>query len=403
MVRPTLLLGVASYLDAGSIVAGGAGLALWAQHFDLGTGTIGLIGAISSNAISAGVGALAGGWLADRYGRKWIYQWDLLLYAFGLLWIIFAVSPWMLIGGYALIGLAVGADIPASWTLILEHAPDGARGRHAGVAQLLWALGPLTVLVMAFVLSGLGLLGIRIVFAHLLVIALVLFFLRRPLRESRLWERATRVERPRLHDVSALFGRRLLIPLLLLMGTYGLWNLQAGTNGFFLPYLLRTVGAQTQAQSLALQAAQFVLGMLSGYFIFMRLADRASHLWLFLFGIGLQIVALVLLALFPLGTLVAVGYVGLVGLGGGAGPQAFFMLWSAEAFPTRLRGTALGLMFGIVRLGLGLWSLVVPALSRSSVSTLAWILLAFLLASAVLGAVYARSPRTARLRIAAER
>ena len=139
--RSTILAGLASYVDAGSIVAGAAGLALWTQRFGLSSGTVGLIGAFSSNAISAGIGALFGGWLCDRFGRRMIFQWDLLLYAFGLLWIIFAVEPWMLIAGYVFTGLAVGADVPASWTLIAEIAPKGARGRHSGVAQLRGASG----------------------------------------------------------------------------------------------------------------------------------------------------------------------------------------------------------------------------------------------------------------------
>src|SRR5690242_17625325 len=132
--RTTVLAGLASYIDAGSIVAGAAGLTLWADHFGLSTGMVGTIGAFSSNAISAGVGALVSGWLCDRHGRKRIYQWDLLLYAFGLLWIICAVAPWMLVLGYVLTGLAVGADVPASWTLISEQAPDGRRARHTGMA-----------------------------------------------------------------------------------------------------------------------------------------------------------------------------------------------------------------------------------------------------------------------------
>ena len=67
--------------------------------FHLGSSYVGLIGAISSNAISAGVGALVGGRLCDKLGRKKIYQWDMLFYAFGLLFIIFAVSSWMLLVG----------------------------------------------------------------------------------------------------------------------------------------------------------------------------------------------------------------------------------------------------------------------------------------------------------------
>jgi inositol transporter-like SP family MFS transporter len=387
----TVLAGLASYIDAGSIVAGAAGLALWADHFGLTSGMVGAIGAFSSNAISAGVGALISGWLCDRHGRKKIYQWDLLLYAFGLLWIIFAVSPGMLIGGYVLTGLAVGADIPASWTLISEQAPDGRRARHTGMAQVLWGLGPLVVLVMAFVLADLGLLGIKIVFAHLLVVSLVLFVLRRRLPESDRWTRATEAAPVRFANVRGLFTRSLFPPLALLAGTYGIWNLYAGTNGFFLPYILRTVGAQTQAQALALQALGFVLGITGAVLVFMRFADRASQRGLFGTGVALQACAVVLIAVFPLGTLIAIGYVVLGGLGAGFGPQAFFMLWSAESFPTSLRATALGLMFGVVRIALGIWSFFVPALTKSGFHALAWILFSFLIVSGVLGLLCAPS------------
>ena len=396
--RTTVLAGLASYIDAGSIVAGAAGLALWADHFHLSSGMVGAIGAFSSNAISAGIGALISGFLCDRHGRKRIYQWDLVLYAFGLLWIIFAASPGMLIFGYVMTGLAVGADIPASWTLISERAPSRTRGRHTGMAQVLWALGPVVVLLMAFLLSDLGLLGIRIVFAHLLVISLVLLVLRRRLPESELWEGATEHTQATLAGVKELFTRQLVAPLLLLAGTYGIWNLYAGTNGFFLPYILRTVGAQTQGQALLLQSLTFVVGIGSAIFIFMRLVDRTNQRRLFAVGIGLQATAVLLFALFPLGTLIALAYVVLGGLGGGFGPQPFFMLWSAESFPTRLRATALGLMFGIVRIALGIWSFYVPALTKAGFHTLAWLLFSFLVISGVLGVVYAptRARRTLR-------
>src|SRR4051812_3010867 len=387
----TVLAGLASYIDAGSIVAGAAGLALWADHFNLSSGMVGAIGAFSSNAISAGVGALVSGFLCDRHGRKRIYQWDLLLYAFGLLWIIFAVSPAMLIFGYVLTGLAVGADIPASWTLISEQAPDGRRAKHTGMAQVLWGLGPLVVLVLAFALSGTGLLGIRIVFAHLLLVSLVLFWLRRRIPESRRWVDANEAEPASFANVRGLLNRKLLALLLLLAGTYGIWNLYAGTNGFFFPYILRTVGAQTQAQALGLQALGFVLGICGAVLVFMRLADRSSQRGLFGAGVALQAAAVVLIAVFPLGSLIAVAYVVLGGFGAGFGPQAFFMLWSAESFPTSLRATALGLMFGVVRIALGIWSFFVPALTKSGFHTLAWILFSFLLISGVLGMLCAPS------------
>src|SRR6266496_1445495 len=86
----TILAGLANYIDAGSIVAGSAALALWKDEYGLSDSFLGLIGAFSANAISAGVGALIGGRLCDLFGRKKIYQFDMLFYAFGMLWLIFA-------------------------------------------------------------------------------------------------------------------------------------------------------------------------------------------------------------------------------------------------------------------------------------------------------------------------
>ena len=151
----TILAGLANYIDAGSIVSGSAALALWAVAYDLSPAFIGLLGAFSANAISAGVGALVGGRLCDIFGRKRIYQYDMLFYAFGMLWLVFAVAPWMIVVGFILVGLAVGADIPASWSLIAEMAPARERGKHSGVAQVLWYLGPVVVLVMFLVLAPL--------------------------------------------------------------------------------------------------------------------------------------------------------------------------------------------------------------------------------------------------------
>ena len=89
--RNAILAGLANYIDASSIVAGSAALALWAAAYDLSPTFIGLLGAFSANAISAGVGALIGGRRCDLLGRKKIYQYDMLFYAFGMLWLVFAL------------------------------------------------------------------------------------------------------------------------------------------------------------------------------------------------------------------------------------------------------------------------------------------------------------------------
>ena len=385
--KNTILAGLANYIDAGSIVAGSAALALWVEAYRLSNDLVGILAAFGPNAISAGVGALIGGRLCDLFGRKKIYQYDMLFYAFGMLWLVFAVNAWMVVLGFFLVGLAVGADIPASWSLIAEMAPDDKRGEHSGVAQVLWYLGPTVVLLMFLVLSPLGLLGARIIFAHLAILAIGLTFLRSRMHESQRWLEAQATpdrpaQRGRLRD---LFTRQHLRSIAFLAGMYVFWNLWAGVNGFFFPYILRTVGNQSQATAVAVQCLSFLIGMASIAFIFMRLADRVNQRILFLVSAVIQVVGMSLLALFPLTLPLALLHVFLMAVGQGFGAQSFFQLWSAEMFPTLLRSTAQGVMFAIVRVSLGVFSFFVPALTATGFTTLAWILTGFLFLSGLIG------------------
>lgn len=391
--KGTIIAGLANYIDAGSIVAGSVALALWAQAYNLSNTFIGLIGAFSANAISAGVGALIGGRLCDLFGRKKIYQYDMLFYAFGMLWLVFATAPWMIVVGFVLVGLAVGADIPASWSLIAEMAPDNRRGKHSGIAQVLWYLGPVVVLVLSLLLEPLGILGARIVFAHLAVTAVLLTLLRSRMKESEVWEdanakRLAQPETPRA-SIRDLFTPRYMKSMLFLVGMYGIWNLWAGTNGFFFPYILRTVGSETQAVSVAMQALGFFVAMLSIGLVFMRYSDKVNQRLLFGLSALIQVVGMALLAIFPLTTPVAMAYLVLVWFGAGFGAQSFFQLWSSELFPTLLRSTAQGLTFAIVRIFLGVWSFFVPLLTSTGFTTLAWILTGFLVVSGLIGVIWA--------------
>ncbi len=389
--KGTILAGLANYIDSGSIVSGAAALALWQAMYGLSDSLLGLIAAFGPNAIGAGVGAMIGGWLCDKLGRKRIYQYDMLVYAFGMAVLVFAVAPWMIVAGFVIVGLAVGADIPASWSLIAEEAPDNRRGKHSGVAQILWNLGPVVVLLMSLLLSevmGLGELGARLVFAHLVVVALGLTFLRRKMRESRRWEE-TQEASYTPPPISTLFKGRYLISILGLVGIYGFWNLWAGTNGLFFPFLMETLGVATHAQSIALQCLNFFLGMVANYFIFMKYVDKVSHKTMFMVSAVMQVIGMSLLAIFPLTVPVVLAHVLILGFFQGFGAQSFFQLWSAEMFPTALRSTAQGVSFAIVRISLGVFSFFVPVLASTDFTVLAWILTGFLVVSAAVGWLWA--------------
>ncbi|NJC09954.1 MFS transporter [Polymorphobacter fuscus] len=401
--KNTILAGLANYIDAGSIVAGGAALALWMEAYKMSNSLVGLVGALGPNAISAGIGALIGGRLCDLFGRKKIYQYDMLFYAFGMAWLVFAINPWMVVIGFFLVGLAVGADIPASWSMIAEMAPEKQRGKHSGVAQMLWYLGPVVVLLMFLVLEPLGLLGARIVFAHLALLALGLTFLRSSMHESQHWLDAQAAKAEALAAPPAvaaapvasaaswrtLFTRQHFGSMAFLIGMYLFWNLWAGTNGFFLPYILRTVGNQGQSMAVLLTAMSFLVGMASIYFVFMKLVDKVNQRTLFGISALIQVVGMALFAIFPMTLPVAMLHIFLMAFGGGFGAQSFFQLWSSEMFPTLLRSTAQGVMFAVVRITLGFWSFFVPILSSTGFTRLAWILTGFLAVSGLVGFIWA--------------
>ncbi|MGW8375957.1 MFS transporter [Streptomyces sp. ODS28] len=410
--RTTLVSGLGGYIDAGSIVAGSAGLALWAQEFGLGGTAVGLLGAISSNAISAGIGALVGGYLCDRYGRKRVFTSNLLVYMFGTLWLIGAVSGWMLFVGYVIVGLAVGSDVPASWSMMSETARDDKRGATGGVMQLLWSTGPMVVLTLGLLVQPLGMLGVRLVFLHLLVLAALTYLGRRSIAESARWEsaRAARAEGSAgagtgsgvgagsgpaaggepgfLGQMRELLHRRSVKAIAVCTGVYLFWNLMAGTNGFYQPYLLKTFGSQSDAMSVGLSVLGWGVQVLGTGAVFMLLADRVNRRALFGISILVQLAGFAVIALMALDTGTALAYILLVNIGMSFSAQHFFQLWSSELFPARLRSSAQGLVFAVVRIALGFWSFFVPVITATGFQNLALILMGFLLVSGVIGVLW---------------
>ncbi len=379
----SVLAAMASYLDAGSIVALGAGLTLFQAELGLSSFGVGALAAIGPNAIGCAIGAFVGGRLGDKLGRKRIYKWDLLVYALGILLIAFAVDPVMLFAGTFIVGVAVGADVPTSLALVGEFAPAKGRGKLIGLTQVAWSLGPVVVLILALVLSPLGLLGTRIVFIHLALVALVTWALRRGMVESARWTAA----RERAVELGALFRGANLRALAWTASIYTFWGLAAGTAGIFTPYVIETLGAGTQAAGIALSCVGFVIGIASCVFVFMPYNDRSYRTRKIMWGVGalLQVTAYALYLVLPFTVPVVIANIVLFGIGASLAGEPTYKVFSQELFPTMLRGTAQGFTFGVARTLLGIWSFFVPVLAAVEIGPVALLLTAFLLISGVIG------------------
>jgi MFS transporter, SP family, inositol transporter len=386
------LAGMASYLDAGSIVALGVGMVNFQRAFSLSNGEIGFLAAIGPNAIGCAVGAIAGGWLGDKVGRKRIYKWDLLVYALGILLVTFAINPAMLFIGTVIIGVAVGADVPTSLALVGEIAPTKARGKLLGFTQVAWCLGPVVVFVLAAIFSTIlspenQLLGTRIVLFHLFIVAMVTWAMRRGLAESARWKEAAASAKAVKSNIGQLFQGRNLKALIWTVTIYLFWNLAAGTAGIFNPFIIETLGAGGPVASVLLSCSGFVIAMFVIVFVFMRHADGSYKTRRTMWGIGavIQIVAYGMLLFLPFNTWVILANILMFSIGGALAGEAFYKVFSQELFPTLLRTTAQGFTFGVARVLLGIWSFFVPVLASAGIEKVAALLTLFLAISGFVG------------------
>lgn len=389
----SVLAGMASYLDAGSIVALGAGLAFLQAEFNLSNGAVGALAAIGPNALGCALGSFLGGWLGDKLGRKTIYQYDLMVYAFGILMCALAVNSEMLFIGTFIVGVAVGADVPTSLALVGEFAPDKARGKLLGFTQLAWCLGPVIVLLLAAALASLGLLGIRIIFFHLFLVAIITWALRRGLTESTRWKEAKKAydtAPAKKSNLALLFSGTNFKALVWTTTIYLFWNLAAGTAGAFNSYLIKMHTGGSQAEATIMPCVWFVTTMIVTLVVFMKYSDHSYFARRTMWGVGaiLQIAAYVLYMILPFSIPVVFANILLFATGCALAGEALYKVFSQELFPTMLRGTAQGFSFGAARVAVGIWSFFVPLVADTSLALLGGILAGALFISGVVGYVW---------------
>jgi len=102
------------------------------------------------------VGALAGGWPADRFGRKATLLWIGILYLIGAIGSGLATNVSLFIAARVIGGLGIGISTVVAPMYISEIAPPKYRGRLAGMFQFNIVFGILIAFVSNALLAGIG-------------------------------------------------------------------------------------------------------------------------------------------------------------------------------------------------------------------------------------------------------
>jgi MFS transporter, putative metabolite:H+ symporter len=315
-------------------------------------------------------GALLAGFLGDRYGRRFTYQFNLMIFGLASLAGAFAPNIETLIALRFVMGLGLGAEIVVGYGTMTEFVPPQVRGKWMAfmafvvvsglpaTAFLAWLIVPAYGWRPMFVIAGAG--------------ALVVWYLRKNLPESPRWLEAkgraqeaealmAGIERevaaggalpppvpapplPAL-DLAALMSPSLLPRMV--VGSVVLITINALIFGFvtWLPIFFGQQGL-TITKSLGYTLV-IDLGSLAGCALGAFSADRVGRrpmiigasLWTILFG-----------AIYPFvaapETLLAVGFLLFIGIY--VLTSILYGVYTAELFPTEVRLRANGIcnMFG---------------------------------------------------------
>ena len=137
-------------------------------------GSIGMLGMI--------LGAALSGMAADKWGRRTVIMWTLVIYGIASGLAGFSINYPMLLILRFCTGFGLGGELPAASTLISEFSPKKIRGRNVILLESFWAWGWILAALVAYLLIPVY--GWRVAFWVGAIPALFAAYLRKAIPES---------------------------------------------------------------------------------------------------------------------------------------------------------------------------------------------------------------------------
>ena len=134
---------------------------------------------------ATGFGGIIFGALGDRYGRKKVLQWTIIIYSIGTLLCAFTWDFYSLLIFRFITGLGVGGEWATGQTYINETFPDELRAKFGAFMQSGAPVG----VILASMVGGLvtPIIGWRMTFLVSIIPAITIIFIRKYLDESDVW------------------------------------------------------------------------------------------------------------------------------------------------------------------------------------------------------------------------
>ncbi|KZL91038.1 putative niacin/nicotinamide transporter NaiP [Clostridium magnum DSM 2767] len=374
MLRKVLFLtGIGWLFDAMDQGMVSGVMAAIGKSWNLTPADLGLLG--SASAVGMAIGAAIAGMAADKWGRKAVITFTLILY--GLASALSGLAPnfEVLLLFRFLTGLGLGGELPAASTLVSEFSPAKARGKMVVLLESFWAWGWIVAALIAYLLIPIY--GWRIGFFLGGIPALYAAYMRKNIPESpRYLEQKGRLQEADeivsiMEQQAGIAGKKSrlinhpeekkksIITILDLLApsyirrTFVLWVLWLGINFGYYGFVLWTPTLLVGKGFSLVKGFEFTLIMsiaqLPGYYSAAYLIEKIGRklvlvvyligtaLSAYLFGQGASVTAILtsgcLLYFFSLGAWGAV------------------YAYTPEVYPTRVRGSGTGWAAAIGRIG----------------------------------------------------
>ncbi|MBT2286276.1 MFS transporter [Paenibacillus polymyxa] len=319
-------------------------VAALAKEWSLSPGQVGVLTSI--NSIGMALGALLAGALADRFGRKAILMWTLLIFTIASGLSALATGFAVLCALRLVAGIGLGGELPVASTLVSESMPTAERGRAVVLLESFWAGGWIvSALIANFVIPEYGW---RIAFAIGALPAFYALYLRRAIQDPPRYKNHTKLHkmtfREKVATVWSAPHRRTTLMLWILWFTvifsyYGMF--------LWLPSVVMAKGF-TMVKSF-----QYVLIMtiaqLPGYFTAAYFIERYGRKFVLVVYLTLTAFSAIAFGLATTeATILAAGIcLSFFNLGAWGGLYAY----SPELYPTSVRSTGVGLATSVGRIG----------------------------------------------------